>query len=919
MKYTNYIIYIASLFVSISLHSQGNKTMDESVYFDWNRIADTQIATDGNWVLYQLVPGYGDKTLVLYNTQSKDEVRMERADDATFDKSGQYVYFLRKPAKEFVKEQKRLDTKKEDMPTDTLVVYDLNTRSETTFPNITNFKMPKKFGATIAAKIKGKGKSKKEKSKIQKAERIIYYQADTGILDTLHNVIDFAFAKENPSLIYSVKSDSTTVGGVFIKNGNDIDSTFIVEGKIYQLAINNNATQAAFIIDTDTTDVLYRPYQLYHWNKDNAAVTEILDSNSPILPDNFDVSHDKKPLFSDDGSRLFFGVNPQLLLQDSSKLEEEIVNVEIWHYKEPKLYTQQELDLEDDAEKSFDAVYFTKTNTIHLLQDESFPQLRMDQKREADYALIYTDIPYKTHETWQGYAENNVYKVNISTGEKIKIAEAIHARPQISPAGNYIFWYDRKDATWIAHNTANNTTVTFADDSVSTFYDELHDAPSHPRPYGIEGWTTDEKFVIVKDRYDLWLVDPNNIIQPERLTKGRENKIKYIYIQLDEEDHFINIDQPLLLKLFNEKDKSSGYVYYNYQNKKIEEKIKDDFQFNTNVVKAENSDKIVYTKQSFNTFPNLLFDNLEFTNQQQISNANPQQDMYAWGDNEIFSWTAFDGQQLDGILVLPPDFDPKKKYPLLVNFYERSTDGLHRHRAPSAGRSTINYSFYSNRGYVIFNPDVPYKVGEPGESCYNSVISGISALISKGFINKDKIGVQGHSWGGYQVAHLVTKTDVFACAESGAPLVNMTSAYGGIRWGTGRSRQFQYEKTQSRLGGTLWETPELYIKNSPLFNADKINTPVLIMHNDADGHVPWHLGIEFFMALRRLQKPSWLLNYNGEPHWPLKWQNRLDFNIRMQQYFDHYLMDAPMPDWMESGIPAIQKGIRSGYEFSDKY
>jgi dipeptidyl aminopeptidase/acylaminoacyl peptidase len=892
--------------------------MDESVYFDWNRITDTQITPNGEWILYQLVPGYGDKILVVYNSKSKKEIRMERAEDPTFDKSGQYVYFLRTPAKEFVKEQKRLKTKKEDMPSDTLIVYNLITRSETVFPNISSYKIPKEYGGTIAAKIKGKDNSKKGNNKKQKDEKIIYYQPDSDILDTLHNVIQFTFADENSSLIYSVKSDSISTGGIFIKNENGIDSTFIVDSKIYQLAINKNGTQAAFILDTDTTDVLYRPYQLYHWKKNSDTVTEIINSDSPSLPKKWDLSHEKKPSFSDDGTRLFFGVTPQRLLQDTSKLDEEIVNVEIWHYKEAKLYTQQELDQEDDEIKSYDAVYFTQSNAVHLLQDESFPSLRMDLKREAEFALIYTDTPYKTHETWQGYAENDVYKVNIQTGEKIKIAEAIHARPSISPAGNYIFWYDRKDATWVAHNTANNTTVTFADDSISTFYDELHDAPSDPRPYGIEGWTTDEKFVIVNDRYDLWLIDPNNIIKPQRLTQGREYKTKYTYIQLDEEEHFINLDESLLLKIFDEKDKSSGYGIYDYQNRKVEQKIKADCQFTTNVIKAEKNDNIIYTKQSFKTFPNLLLDNLSFTKQQQITNANPQQEDYAWGDNEIFSWTAFDGQKLDGILVLPPGFDPEKKYPLLVNFYERSTNGLHRHKPPSAGRSTINYSFYSNRGYIIFNPDVPYTVGEPGESCYNSVISGISALIAEGFIDKNKIGVQGHSWGGYQVAHLVTKTDIFACAESGAPLVNMISAYGGIRWGTGRSRQFQYEKTQSRLGATLWESPELYIKNSPLFNADKINTPVLIMHNDADGHVPWHLGIEFFMALRRLQKPSWLLNYNGEPHWPLKWQNRLDFNIRMQQYFDHYLKDAPMPDWMKSGIPAIEKGIRSGYEFSDR-
>lgn len=255
---------------------------------------------------------------------------------------------------------------------------------------------------------------------------------------------------------------------------------------------------------------------------------------------------------------------------------------------------------------------------------------------------------------------------------------------------------------------------------------------------------------------------------------------------------------------------------------------------------------------------------------------------------------------------------------MIVNFYERSSNRLNQHRAPYPGRSTINYSFYASRGYVIFNPDVPYTVGYPGESAEKAVISGTLAMIDEGYIDKDRIGVQGHSWGGYQIAHLITRTNIFRCAESGAPVVNMFSAYGGIRWGSGLSRMFQYENTQSRIGGTIWDYPTRYIENSPIFFLDKIETPVLILHNDEDGAVPWYQGIEFFVGLRRLGKPAWLLNYNGEPHWPVKRQNRLDFNVRMQQFFDHYLKDAPLPIWMEQGVSPIEKGINQGLELKER-
>ena len=262
----------------------------------------------------------------------------------------------------------------------------------------------------------------------------------------------------------------------------------------------------------------------------------------------------------------------------------------------------------------------------------------------------------------------------------------------------------------------------------------------------------------------------------------------------------------------------------------------------------------------------------------------------------------------------PDNFDPNKQYPLLVNFYERSSEGVYGHRTPAPGRSSINYSHYVSRGYVIFNPDVVYRVGYPGESAYDCVMSGVTSLLQHGFIDRDRIGLQGHSWGGYQGAHIATKTDMFAAIESGAPVVNMFSAYGGIRWGSGISRQFQYERTQSRIGGTPWEYPIRYLENSPLFFTDKINTPILIMHNDKDGAVPWYQGIEWFSALRRLGKPAWMLNYRGEPHWPLKPANRQDFQRRMSQFFDHYLQDAPVPKWMKEGVNPVQRGIEQGYE-----
>jgi dipeptidyl aminopeptidase/acylaminoacyl peptidase len=225
----------------------------------------------------------------------------------------------------------------------------------------------------------------------------------------------------------------------------------------------------------------------------------------------------------------------------------------------------------------------------------------------------------------------------------------------------------------------------------------------------------------------------------------------------------------------------------------------------------------------------------------------------------------------------------------------------------------VNFTYYNSNGYIVFVPDINYRTGQPGRSAYDDIISGTMAMTKLPYVDADRMGIQGQSWGGYQVAYLVTQTGLFKAAMAGAPVSNMTSAYGGIRWESGMVRQFQYEQGQSRLGANLWENRDLYLENSPIFFVDRITTPLLIMSNDNDGAVPYYQGLELITAMRRLGKPSWLLNYNGDEHNLTKFPNRHDLSIRMDQFFDYYLKDAPLPLWMEKGVPAVVKGKELRY------
>jgi len=277
-----------------------------------------------------------------------------------------------------------------------------------------------------------------------------------------------------------------------------------------------------------------------------------------------------------------------------------------------------------------------------------------------------------------------------------------------------------------------------------------------------------------------------------------------------------------------------------------------------------------------------------------------------WGNAELVRFKNVDGVQLSGILIKPENFDATKKYPMMVYIYEKLSQGVNRFVNPSPGTS-INPAFYASNGYLVLEPDIVYTIGYPGQSALNAVLPAVQAVVDKGIVKEDAIGIQGHSWGGYQIAYMTTQTNRFKAAAPGAVVVNMTSAYSGIRWGSGLPRQFQYEHTQSRIGGTIWEEPLRFIENSALFQLDRVQTPIMTIHNDADDAVPWYQGIEYYLGLRRLGKEVYFFSYNGEPHGLRKRVNQKDYTRRLQEYFDHFLKGAPAPDWMERGVPFLER------------
>ncbi|MBX2965073.1 MAG: S9 family peptidase [Cyclobacteriaceae bacterium] len=916
---------------SKSVQPVQKKPLTHDVYDNWKEITYRALTNNGAFAAYTINPQDGDGKIVFRNLKTLTQDSVHRAANISLTWDSEHAVFKITPQKALVKDLRKQKKKKEELPTDSLGIYSFANRKTEKIPEVKSYKIPEKTGGWLAYQLEAakppKPDTSKKAAKPKKVKKSTDDNGYTLVLRNLNNneevqfgyVKDYTFAKFGQGLLFhTTGNDSTLKPGVYwydLQNGN---TNTLFEGrskyKVKGLSISEDGTQAAFLVDADTTKALIRYHQLYYWKKGEQQAHVLADEKSTGIPADWIVNENYTPSFSKDGSKLFFGTSPKPVVQDTTLLAEEIVNVEVWTWNDDYIYPQQNSRLNADKRKSYLSVLHLNNNRIVQLANENIPTLETGDEGNASIALAANETPYLKMRTWDIDVYKDLQLVNLQDGSVQTIQQKIKGNARLSPNASYVVWFSNPDTAWYSYSVANKTVVKLNESLKVKFADEEDDHPYYPSGYGVAGFTANDAQFLVYDRYDIWAFDPENRKTPANLTKiGREQKIRFRYVRLDREERFIDAEKEMLLSAFNETTRQSGFYKLSLNDGKLTKLIMGNYRYG-NAVKALQANTMLFTRENFNEFPDVWTTDFNFSSPKKLSDANPQMSKYLWGSVEPVTWTSSDNIPLEGMLYKPEGFDPKKKYPMMVYFYEKNSQNIHQHHAPAPIRSIINFSLYTSNGYLVFVPDVVYKIGFPGESAMSSIMPGVTSLIAKGFVDEKRIGIQGHSWGGYQIAYMVTRTNLFRAAEAGAPVVNMISAYGGIRWESGMSRMFQYEQTQSRIGGTLWEKPMHYIENSPIFFADKVQTPLLMMHNDADGAVPWYQGIEYYMALRRLDKPVWMLNYNGQGHGLTQRHHRTDFAKRMMQFFDHYLKDAPMPDWMNKGVPAIEKGIRQGID-----
>ncbi len=688
--------------------------------------------------------------------------------------------------------------------------------------------------------------------------------------------------------------------------------------------MDEEGKQLGFVAERDSAvKSLQKFYKLYYYKDGMDSANMIADNSIKGMPAKQGISENAIINFSKSGKQLFLGTAPILPVKDTTLPDFERVAVDVWHYNDDYLQPMQLRNLEVELRKNYIARYDFENKQLVSLANPSYRNLILTKEGDGNTAYAIADGGKRVAMQWQGYILNDLLAVDPINGNTSMIQKDFKGNVYPSYTGKYLVYYDRAKKQFSAYDADKKASIVIAKDIKYPLYDVDNDVPDDPSGYGVMGWLENDAAVFIYDQFDIWQVDPTGIKPSLCITAGlgRKNKITYRNIILDREEKFIKPDQQLLFSAFNETSKGSGLQWYTLGtilvpsatyparlSSPLKAKNASVMSFGVETYAQASDIRVVpATAETFSDASNLPG--------KALSQVNAHQKEYNWGTAELFKWKAYTGKETEGIVYKPENFDAKKKYPMIVYFYERSSDGLYGYRAPSPSASSLNIPFFVSRGYIVFVPDIWYKTGYPGQGAYDYILSGTRAVVKQGYVDSTKIGLQGQSWGGFQIVYLITKTNLYAAAWAGAPVANMTSAYGGIRWGSGMNRQFQYEKTQSRIGATLWEKPNLYLENSALFSLPKVKTPLVIMANDADDAVPWYQGIEMFTGMRRLGKQVWMLNYNNEAHNLIERKNRKDIQIREQQFFDYLLKGDKPSKWIADGVPAVMKGRDWGLGF----
>lgn len=918
----------------------------------WKNISFAEITPDGNWLVYQLSPHEGDSEIVIRQVKGEKEYRFSRGElprpttrplegtpptrEIIIADNSRYVAFLVYPK---ASEAKRLRRERKRVMPDACLI-DLASGEKKEWPKIKSILFSGESANWLGLHRFPPESQERETEKWAGSDLILYdltQKSETNI----GNVAEFAFDKKGNYLAWIVDAQGQAGNGVQLRRLQTGEVRVLESDKAAYKSLSWTEKGDGLVVlkgkeDKAYEDKLYAVVGFRNFLSPEKIEKIVFDpAQEKEFPAEMSVSPDRRPSWSEDLQLLIFGLKPLKkkeaaaeekagaektgaekappakeaqppLRRPETPDEEDMPDLVIWHWLDPRLQSQQQVEERRDSTYSYLAIYRVKEKRFIRLADDNLRQVEILPKQT--WAIGYDVNPYELEANLSGQRYRDIYVINLQTGEKKLALKKNRWSYDASPDGTHFLYYD--DGQFYTYELATGKTYNLTARIPAVFYDEEddHNVPKPPvRPIG---WSDDGSRVLLSDNWDIWLVSTHGEKFINLTQNGRKEQLRYQRrFQLDPEEKGINLSRPLYLAVFGEWTKKAGIARLevdarNWKSSGPRLLLWDDAVF-SRLLKAKKAEVYLFTRENYKDFPDYYAADALLQNPQRLTEANPQQKNFLWSSGvRLIDYQSAKGKKLQAALFLPANYEPGKRYPTIVYIYEKLSQNLNRYFIPNA--NGFNKSVYTSQGYAVLMPDIVYTLNDPGMSAVWCVLPALEAAVASGVVDPERVGLHGHSWGGYQTAFLVTQTKAFKAAVAGAPLTNMISMYSSIYWNTGSANQPIFESSQGRFTGGYWENLEAYARNSPVYWAHQVETPLLILHNDKDGAVVWNQGIEYFNTLRRLKKPVVMLQYVGENHSLARPANQKDYTLRMKEFFDHFLLGKPAPEWLERGIPYLK-------------
>jgi len=926
--------------------SGGKKPLTFADVDTWRGVRSAALAPDGKWFAVRVGPNEGETDLVLRNNADGKETKFPGGGgfgNTAFSLDSKWFAFTYTP---YTKAGSTPPTGAR--PKTKLVLVNLATGDKTEIEGAGAFRFNGELATHIAyrkvqeptaAPTGPTGPPAPGTPAPPAGSDLVLRELAAGTDFVLGNVADYDFDKKGEWLVTVIDAAGQIGNGVHLRDMKTGAVYPVESGKASYRGLSWTDEQTAFTVTKATDDPAYdgkavavvgfadlgpKPTKTVFDPKDDkdfpkemaisgtAAWTDALDGFSfsiterkkkgEVAPAPKEVKTDTKTDPKDDSKKGKKGPGPTTGSGDGTKPD-----LVVWHWKDERLQPMQEKQAAADRTVTYSAVYWTKDKKFVRLADDKLKAVTLAPKQK--FAIGRDSKPYEYMSYLHGKLFTDVYVIDPKTGTKTKAVEKLAslffggASAVPAPTGTHFLYY--KDGHYHVYDLAaaqsTNVTEKLGTSFVDTDDDHNFDKPARPAL----GWSRDGQFVLLSDGWDIWRVAIDGTGGLSLTENGKKDGIRYRGLTQFEPEPKPGTDltQPVYTTMYGEWTKKDGLARIDPSKAGAHALLWGDYAYGP-PQKARKADVFAYTRQTAVEYPDYYLTDATFKGAKKVTDVNPQQKEYKWSPGtKLIEYKGVNGKRLQGALFLPAGYEPGKKYPAIVYIYEKLSQGLHRYQPPSLNGIG---SIYTSAGYAVLMPDIAYKLNDPGVSAAECILPALDAAVATGIVDGDKLALHGHSWGGYQTAFMVTQTDRFKCAIAGAALTDLVSMYSSVYWNVGMANQPIFESSQGRFTGGYWDLQEAYIRNSPVYHAKNVKTPLLLLHNDKDGAVDFTQGVEYYNTLRRLQKPVVMLQYKGENHGLVRQENRKDYALRMREFFDHYLMGQPAPDWWAEGVPHLK-------------